>query len=141
MNNLLVNGQYMELLQLLLIRFPISVHMSWLFAAAALNVNSWAGYSQLAISKQISLTYASVYIAAAVGAAISITWRDPIVAFTFAWALSAIAYQTRKDCQVKVPEIVRESLADTEGAVAKALCGVAVTTATIVLPNIRKALL
>jgi hypothetical protein len=140
MAGLLGSKSYVDLVRLLLIRFPISLHLSWLFAASTLNLNSWAAYAKQPLSKQVSLTYATVYVAAAIGAAISLTRKDPLVALTFAWALTAVASQTRKDCQVKVPDLVKESLADTEGLVAKALMGVALVSAGLGFPAVRKAI-
>jgi len=54
-------------LGLLLARFPISLHATWLTAASLLNLNGWAAVSEFSLGTQIALAQVSSYLAAFFG--------------------------------------------------------------------------
>ena len=115
-----------ENMLLLVLRAPIALHAGWLSAATLLNLNAWASVSLLPIGKQIGLAFASSYFAFAVGVIMTFWLADPLIPLTLAWALEAVAYETRTNCQVNLSQETKEALFFTEGFLAKALIGTAV---------------
>lgn len=109
-----------------LLRFPITLHTGWLTAASLLNFNCWAAVSKVAMGSQIALTAGSAYFATAAGLWLTYQRNDPFVALTIAWALWAIAHQTKTKCEVDVPDVVKEALSTTESILAKLLIAAAV---------------
>ena len=110
------------------LRFPLSLHGAWLCAACLLNLNGWAARSKLGMGTQVSLAYATAYAASAVGAALSLWRGDPFLALTIAWALKAVAAQTMSASAaavLKLPDVAKESLAQTESALASVLIALA----------------
>ena len=69
-------------LSLLLVRFPLALHMGWLSAATLLNFNAWVSVSRCTLSTQVSAAYLSAYLAAVVGVSRSVNTRDPFIALT-----------------------------------------------------------
>jgi hypothetical protein len=121
-----------EKTSLILMRSPISLHAGWLCAATLLNLNGWAAVSKLTLGTQVAIGFASAYIAAIVGAYVSVTRGDPLVALTVAWALAALASQTRTQSQVKdLPASTAEALSVTEKFLSNVLVGTAVVAPTI----------
>ena len=108
------------------LRFPIALHTGWLAAATLLNFNGWAAVSKLALSSQVSIAFNSSYIAFIAGCVAAVRQQDPFLALTVAWALKAVAYQTKTDPQVKLQAETIQSLASTENSLANALIGAAV---------------
>lgn len=104
--------------------FPVALHAGWLMAAALLNVNSWVTESGATLGQNVAMAFFSTYFAAALGAFASIKTRNPFVMATIAWALAAVASNTRKNEKVqaaKLDEVTREALYITEKQVSNAL--------------------
>jgi hypothetical protein len=115
-----------RVLSLVLIRIPLSMHAGWLSAATLLNLNGWAAYSNLPMSSQVALVFGSVFTAFTAGVLISLRLKDPVYAFTIAWATLALMYQTKK-CKIDVSPVVIDSIALTEEVLYKALILVGMT--------------
>lgn len=125
-----------EKARLIALRSPISLHATWLTAAALLNLNAWVSLSQTTLGFQVAVGFASAYFAAIAGAVIAVKRGDPLVALVIAWALSALSYQTREKCQVAaLPASTVEALALTEKVLSNILLGTA-----IVAPSLSKAI-
>lgn len=86
---------------LMLLRFPISLHASWLTAASLLNFNGWAAITAVSFEKMLALATFSAYAAAALGGYLTLNTRDAGIGFTFAWALMALADKTSNNSDVK----------------------------------------
>lgn len=102
---------------LALFRIPLSLHAGWLCAATLLNLNGWLTYAGAPLPSQISLVFASVYFASVLGSVLSSAFKDPFLAFTFAWAVAGLAYQARKmkaDIDPTIGPAVIDSIAQTE---------------------------
>merc|ERR1711871_1387346 len=84
-----------------LLRFPISLHASWLTAASLLNLNGWAAVTAVSFEKMLALAFFSAYAAAILGGYLTITTKDAGVGLTFAWALMALADKTSNNSDVK----------------------------------------
>lgn len=84
-----------------LLRFPISLHASWLTAASLLNFNGWAAVTAVSFEKMLALAFFSAYTAAILGGYLTITTKDAGVGLTFAWALMALADKTSNNSDVK----------------------------------------
>lgn len=106
-------------------RAPVSLHAGWLAAATLLNLNGWAAMSQISMGSQVALAFGSSYIAFILGLFIAIRQRDPLVALTVAWALGAIAYQTKEKSKLNLSAETKEALVKTEGFLAKVLVSAA----------------
>lgn len=85
----------------MLLRFPISLHASWLTAASLLNFNGWAAITAVSFEKMLALATFSAYAAAALGGYLTLNTRDAGIGFTFAWALMALADKTSNNSDVK----------------------------------------
>jgi len=107
-------------------RAPISLHTGWLAAASLLNLNGWAAVSKISMDSQVKLAFASSYLAFGLALTTAIWQRDPLVALTVAWALGAIAYQTREKSKLNLPVETKKALYQTESFLAKALVSAAV---------------
>merc|ERR1711871_1868567 len=83
-----------------LLRFPISLHASWLTAASLLNLNGWAAASGIDPAKNMALATFSAYSAIGIGAFLTVMTSDAGVGLTFAWALAALADKTMKSSDV-----------------------------------------
>ena len=77
-------------IMLLLCRLPLSLHTAWLSAATLLNLNAWLAVTGSRASEQLALAFLSAFAAAALGTVTSIYNQDPLIAFTIAWALTAL---------------------------------------------------
>ena len=107
---------------LIALRSPISLHATWLTAAALLNLNGWASVAKTTIATQTSVAFFSAYLAVAAGGFFAVSRGDPLIAFTVAWALAALADRTLVDGTARVkknqknaaPMAVVEALALTE---------------------------
>eukprot|EP01041_Mallomonas_annulata_P012429 gene12429-26142_t len=110
-----------------LMRAPISLHTGWLTAAALLNLNGYAAVSNISMGKQVALALASAYVAAAAGGILSVWTQDPLLALTVAWALTAVAYQTKHKSTLNLHADTKEALALTESWLAKALVATALS--------------
>ena len=103
-------------------RFPFSLHMTWLTAATLLNVNAWAVVSNVSLSSQLSLATACAYVTTLLGGLLSWKLNDPLIGLTVAWALAGLADRTKKTPEVKgMPAVATESLAQTESIMSTAL--------------------
>jgi len=98
---------------LLLVRWPISLHASWLTAASLLNLNAWAAVSNISMGDQVAIGFFSSYFATIAGSILSYKLGDPFIALTVAWALAALSAQTKKGCQVDLPIDTIDALART----------------------------
>lgn len=98
---------------LLVVRFPISLHATWLTAASLLNLNAWGAVSNISVGDQVALGFFSAYFATIAGALLSFKQGDPFIAITVAWALAALAAQTKNRCQVDLPIDTIDALART----------------------------
>ena len=114
---------------LMLLRFPISLHTGWLFAATLLNLNAWAVANKLSIPNQIVCAYASTAAAVVITSGLSLRSGDPWIALTGAWAISAVAYQTRRDAAWPSTAASKEGLAGTEVLARNVLVAVAAVSA------------
>jgi len=115
-------------LGLIMLRFPISLHASWLCAAALLNFNGWFARAKVPMSRQVALAGASAYLASGLAAVLTLMRGDPFLALTVAWALKAVAVQTTSDSATQVlnlPKITKDSLSETESALSALLILVA----------------
>ena len=56
-----------------------------------MNLNSLVAVAGVAPHKQLSIAFASVYGAGALGAWVTLTTLDPLYALVLAWALAAVA--------------------------------------------------
>jgi hypothetical protein len=108
-----MNNSFHQKLVLLALRFPISLHSTWLVAASLVNFNSWIAFQKTALSSQVSWAYASLYVAVMAGVVITILNADPFIALTLSWALLGISCETKLS-KVEVPEIVKLSLSSSE---------------------------
>ena len=125
---------------LIMLRFPISLHASWLCAAALLNFNGWFARAKLPMSRQVALAGASAYLASALAAVLTLMRGDPFLALTVAWALKAVAVQTTSDSATQVlnlPQVTKESLSETESALSALLTLVA-AAAPLVTREVRR---
>ena len=104
------------------------MHLGWLMAATLLNANAWASECKIGLGKNIALAFFSTYLATFLGATLTVVSRDPLVACTVAWALAAIAYQTKVTSNSRTNFLephVKESLSFTEKGCSNALLVVA----------------
>jgi len=108
---------------LLLVRWPISLHASWLTAASLLNLNAWAAVSNISMGDQVAIGFFSSYFATIAGSILSYKLGDPFIALTVAWALAALSAQTKKGCQVDLPIDTIDALARTEQMLSNGLIG------------------
>jgi hypothetical protein len=121
-----------EKARLIALRSPISLHATWLTAAALLNLNAWISVSQASLGCQVAVGFASAYIAAIAGAVIAVRRGDPLVALVVAWALAALASQTREKCEVAaLPGSTVEALALTEKTLSNLLLPLAIAAPTL----------
>jgi len=128
-----------EKLGLILLRSPISLHATWLTAAALLNLNGWAAVSKTSVATQTAVAFFSAYLAAAAGTFFSVTRGDPLIAFTVAWALAALSTRTLQDGKARIkggkkgaaPLAVVESLALTEKVLSRAMVVLGVAAPTL----------
>ena len=121
-----------EKARLIALRSPISLHATWLTAAALLNLNAWISVSQISLGCQVAVGFASAYIAAIAGAVIAVRRGDPLVALVVAWALAALASQTREKCEVAaLPGSTVEALALTEKTLSNLLLPLAIAAPTL----------
>lgn len=84
-----------------LLRFPISLHASWLTAASLLNFNGWAAITAVSFEKMLAFATFSAYAAAVLGGYLTINTKDAGIGLTFAWALMALADKTSNNSDVK----------------------------------------
>ena len=84
-----------------LLRFPISLHASWLTAASLLNFNGWAAITAISFEKMLAFATFSAYAAAVLGGYLTISTKDAGIGLTFAWALMALADKTSNNSDVK----------------------------------------
>eukprot|EP01031_Cornospumella_fuschlensis_P028015 gene28015-33829_t len=125
----------LERLAILLIRSPVSLHTAWLAAATCLNLNGWTVTSGCSYSAQIAVAFASCFIGAIY--AVAATWytKDPLIAGTIAWALSALVSRTLiKVEQNAIPYIsadTQKALALTEKVMANGLIALAVSISVL----------
>lgn len=112
----------MQSLPLILLRIPLSTHAGWLSAATLLNINGWITYSKAPMPVQIALVFGSIFAAFTAGVVISYQFSDPMYILTIAWAMAALAYQTKRS-KVDVPPVVIQSIVFTEEILYKALLG------------------
>jgi hypothetical protein len=118
--------------RLIALRSPISLHASWLTAAALLNLNAWVSLSGATLGFQVAVGFASAYFAAIAGAVIAVRRGDPLVALVIAWALAALSSQTTLKCQVAaLPASTVEALALTEKVLSNILIGTAFVAPTL----------
>ena len=105
----------------ILVRFPLSLHATWMAAACLLNLNGWATVSMRSIAFQASLAIASAYFASILGTVMSLctvmitrishvlisfqveiiiimrfNQADIFIAATVAWTLFAIAVEVKQ---------------------------------------------
>ena len=121
-----------EKARLIALRSPISLHATWLTAAALLNLNAWVSLSQTSLGCQVAVGFASAYFAAIAGAVIAVRRGDPLVALVVAWALAALASKTREKCQVAdLPGSTVEALALTEKTLSNLLLPLAIAAPTL----------
>lgn len=121
-----------EKARLIAIRSPISLHATWLTAASLLNLNAWSALSGCSLGTQVALGFASAYFVSIAGIIISVKRGDPLVALVVAWALAALAYQTKEKCQVpELPNSTVDALVLTEKVLSNILIGTAVAAPTI----------
>ena len=104
-------------LVLLIVRFPVSLHASWLTAASLLNLNAWSAVSNVSMGDQVAIGFFSAYFASIAGAFLSYKRGDPFIALTVAWALAALAAQTKSRCQVDLPVDTIDALARTVSSI------------------------
>lgn len=108
--------------------FPIALHAGWLMAAALLNVNSWVTESGASLGQNVAMAFFSTYLAAALGAFVSIKTGNPFVMATIAWALAAVASNTKNNDKVQAAKLdasTQEALFFTEKLVSNALLAAA----------------
>ena len=98
---------------LIILRFPISLHATWLTCASLLNLNSWAAVSNLSLGNQVAIGFFSSYFGAIAGSVLSYRLGDPFIALTVAWALAALSAQTKNRCQVDLPIDTIDALSTT----------------------------
>ena len=118
-----------EKVALIALRSPISLHATWLTAAALLNLNGWASVAKTTIATQTSVAFFSAYLAVAAGGFFAVSRGDPLIALTVAWALAALSSRTLTDGTARVkknqknaaPMAVVEALAQTEITLAKVM--------------------
>lgn len=72
-------------------RLPLGLHFGWITAAAVVNLNSLVAVAGAAPHAQLSIAFASVWGAAALGVAVALGTGDAVFAATLAWALAAVA--------------------------------------------------
>ena len=104
-----------------LARFPNSLHAGWLAAATLLNLNGYVARLARPLGDQVALAFASSYAGFALGAFFSYRHRDPWFGGTIAWALRALAVNTKKQTTPDVGIPCREALASTQWLLAAAL--------------------
>jgi len=111
-----------------LLRFPISLHATWLTAASLLNLNGWVTVAQVAPEAQLSIATASAYAAGLFGSLYSLHTRDSFIGLTAAWALTALADKTARGSDVvgTMGNVAVRSLALTEQSLAIATALVSV---------------
>lgn len=126
----LTSQSMLDRLILLAIRSPVSLHTAWLAAATCLNLNGWTVTSGCSYATQIAVAFATCFIGAIY--AVVATWftKDPLIAGTIAWALSALMSRTLiKVQQNTIPYIsadTQKALALTEKLLANGLIALAV---------------
>ena len=125
-----------EKVGLIALRSPISLHATWLTAAALLNLNGWASVAKTTIATQTSVAFFSAYLAVAAGGFFAVTRGDPLIALTVAWALAALSDRTLTDGTARVkkhqknaaPMEVVEALALTEDTLSKVMIALGTKT-------------
>jgi len=80
-----------EKLLLLVCRFPLALHGTWLAAATLLNVNGWAAVGPSTVPFQLAVAFTSAFIAFSIAGAVTWQTKDVFIAATAAWALAALA--------------------------------------------------
>lgn len=128
-----------ETIRLLLLRFSFSLHTGWLAAATLLNFNAWVAFENISsMDVQIASAFFSAYGGAAIGTTLALLTGDPLIAFTVAWALAALADRTFKKREEKKPQTAVDTLgglARTELGLSYALRAVGVGAA--VMPTLK----
>lgn len=82
--------------KLLLLRIPLALHVGWVIAASMVNLNAWLAMSKASEDTLAVAAYLSACGGAIGGAALAWHTRDPVIAFTIAWALAALSDRTRQ---------------------------------------------
>lgn len=109
----------LSLLPLLLSVIPLALHATWLAGATLLNINGWAAVTQIAKPVQISISFASAFITAAVGIGLSVYSLNPFFAWTSAWALTALSEKSSLTQLKTFSEDVQKGISATEIALAR----------------------
>lgn len=121
-----------EKVRLIAIRSPISLHATWLTAASILNLNAWVALSNSSLGFQLATGFASAYFVTIAGTIIAIKKGDPLVALVVAWALAAVASQTKAGCQVaELPTSSVDALVITEKVLSNIMIGTALAAPTL----------
>lgn len=81
---------------LYLLRFPFALHAAWVACATLLNFNVLLAVDNYSRSVQVAAAFFSAYGGAALGIALTLRTRDPFLALTVAWALSALSDRTHQ---------------------------------------------
>ena len=105
---------------------PLALHFGWITAAAVVNANSYIAVAHAAPHVQLSLAFASVWCAAALGVSVTIASGDPTVAGVLGWALAAVAADGGRRAKETLGETPLAALTHSAATAAKALVGVGV---------------
>ena len=131
----LVGGEPLEQLAALA-TWPIGLHAGWVCAAAVVSWNVAAVARKAPFSVQISLAFASLYVALALALALLGTSLGanfpPTATLAISWALYAIGQEVKRSGDARVIEPLRQALYHTSTAAAAL---VAVSTAFALLAN------
>jgi hypothetical protein len=104
--------------------FPIALHAGWLMAAALLNANSFVVENGATTAQNIALAFFSTYTAAGLATAVTYKTHNPFVMGVSAWALAAVADNTRNgkaQPTAKLESCTKDALAITEKKVSNTL--------------------
>lgn len=85
-----------------LARVPFALHTAWLVAASLLNLNAWVAVSSVSPRVQVAMAFLSAFAAGGLGAALALRTRDPLLALTAAWALTALGVRTQRKVDAAV---------------------------------------
>ena len=123
--DIFTNEQFRNKVLFTLLRFPISLHCTWLLAASLLNFNGYITLSKrFTLQSQVNISLLSSLAASIAGASLSYWTGDPFVAFTVAWALAAISAQSKninKNKSIDIAPKSKESLVDLNNYLSKSL--------------------
>jgi len=101
----LTDGLAMTWSEYFALRAPISLHMGWIIAASALNVNVVAGGARASPETLLGMAVASIGVICVLAAIFALVMKsaDPIVCFVAAWAFNAISAQLSDPVDLNAP--------------------------------------